>query len=104
MITAVLGLFHLQLHHLLFLVLPLPDQLTIWSNDVRCVKRGRGKSCKFKGLREAGAAARGLAAVALVGEGGHQGEDETEDGTGKAAKDEIVAIDFFIAAIIFPSN
>ena len=47
--------------------------------------RGRGKSSELKRLAAAEAAAGGaLAAVAPVGEGGHQGEDEAEDGAGKA--------------------
>ena len=69
-----------QVFHLLLL---LPHQLAIKSKDVRDVRRGSDKSSELKRLSAAEAAA-GSAAVALVGEGSDQGEDEAEEGEGKA--------------------
>ena len=83
--------FHLQ-SHLLFSVLIqvdvlLPYQMTIWPKNIRGVRR-RGKQCtKLKGLKAAGEATTGMAGVALVGEGDHQGEDDTKDGEGVAKGD-----------------
>ena len=55
------------------------------AKDRRCAGRGSNDSSKCKGLPAARAAlaATRPAAVALVGEGGDQCEDETEDGDGK---------------------
>ena len=85
------GVFHLP-SHLLFIVLIqvdvlLPHQMTTWPKNIRGVRR-RGKQCtKLKGLQAAGVARTGKAAVALVGEGDHQGEDDAKDGEGMSKGD-----------------
>ena len=70
--------FHLQLVQLLY-------QLAIRPKDIRDLRRG----CKNRSkLVSRGAAATGVAALALVKEGSSQGESETKD-RGKVGKDYI---------------
>ena len=74
--------FHLQLVQLLVL---LHYQLAIRPKDIRDLRRGCENRSK---LVSRGAAATGVAGLALVKEGGSQSEVEAKDG-GKVGKDDV---------------